>query len=211
LASSRRRLCTQLGGGCTDVADEWWKNLDKGCVDPATDDAEALDCECLQELLRPENKGGCGAPPDTDESCIMERWCDPLIDASGRICPEWKNENCQEVWAKWVADGQMTTDLVTGADTGNCGLRRPADTTYYPNSWHVVENGNTPPRNLVSQFCPPGKSNAAYYSSTVDYYSAKESRQLSESSKLEDAFEGIDTFVKGSHATHGRRLGKCAE
>jgi len=195
LASSRRRLGCQ--GSCTDVEDDWWKYLDNGCVDPATDDAESLDCECLEQILRPATEGGCGYP--ADETCVLEHWCDPLIDASGRICSPWKNEHCQEVWAKWVTVGQITTAPVTVADTGNCALRR-ADNTYYPNLWHVVENGNTPPGNLVSQVCPQGKSNAAQYSG----------RQLSESSELEDAFEGIDTFVKG-YATHGRRLGKCSQ
>jgi len=35
------------------------------------------------------------------------------------------------------------------------------------------------------------------------------SRRLGEFPKLEDAFEGIDTFVK--ERTHGRRLGKCSQ
>ena len=35
------------------------------------------------------------------------------------------------------------------------------------------------------------------------------SRRLGELPKLEDAFEGIDTFVK--ERTHGRRLGKCSQ
>lgn len=101
---------------------------DEGCMDPSSDDPEALDCECLDMIT-----GACGDQHSSpSEDCIKRLLCN---DLRKQVCDSW-----------------------------------------------------------IDQHCP----------------SSTDARQLDELSELKDAFEGVETFVKGPHARrHGRRLGKC--
>uniref|UniRef100_A0A7S3SWG7 ShKT domain-containing protein n=2 Tax=Emiliania huxleyi TaxID=2903 RepID=A0A7S3SWG7_EMIHU len=54
------------------------------CTDPSSDDAEAWDCECLQDMQET-----CGQ--DNDE-CILKLMC--CGNAAASVCDEWKDANC---------------------------------------------------------------------------------------------------------------------
>jgi len=55
------------------------------CVDPAADDAESWDCECLDDMV-----SGCGgSDSDSLEECLRGRMC--TLHA---VCGHWKQDNC---------------------------------------------------------------------------------------------------------------------
>jgi len=55
------------------------------CVDPAADDAESWDCECLDDMV-----SGCGgSDSDSLEECLRDQMC--TLHA---VCGHWKQDNC---------------------------------------------------------------------------------------------------------------------
>jgi len=52
-----------------------------GCTDPALDDAESWDCECMAEMAE-----ACGG---ADEACFRTILC-----RQSKVCQSWKDENC---------------------------------------------------------------------------------------------------------------------
>ena len=51
------------------------------CMDPANEDAESFECECLADVSE-----DCA---DDDEDCYRRFFC-----ASSKVCDSWKGENC---------------------------------------------------------------------------------------------------------------------
>jgi len=58
----------------------------KECIDPAVEDPEAVECECMNAFI---NK--CGS---ADEACFLQSLC-----AYQGICDSWKEENCESSMA----------------------------------------------------------------------------------------------------------------
>jgi len=57
----------------------------KGCLDPAAQDAEAVECECLDGMVK-----ACKAAGITDhEKCFLGELC-----KSVKVCDSWKQDNC---------------------------------------------------------------------------------------------------------------------
>jgi len=75
-AAERRRLSS-------DTSPRKLSHKDDGCIDPSTNDAEAWDCECAQDI-----QASCG----DDEECVLKLMC--CGGAAEGICQEWKDENC---------------------------------------------------------------------------------------------------------------------
>merc|ERR1719424_159864 len=55
--------------------------VDRSCFDPANEDPESWDCECLQGMI-----DTCGG---LDEECIKGLMCN-----NGKVCLTWKQEQC---------------------------------------------------------------------------------------------------------------------
>ena len=53
------------------------------CIDPATYDPEAAECECFNDIQE-----SCSGKSD-EEGCILEKVC-----ANANICSAWKDEKC---------------------------------------------------------------------------------------------------------------------
>jgi len=67
------------------------KKESEGCIDPSIADAEAMECDCMQELVEE-----CGKPlhaGTSDEDCFAKLLC---TRSNVHICQDWKNEHCGE-------------------------------------------------------------------------------------------------------------------
>lgn len=88
----------------------------QGCLDPAASDAEAVECECLDEMV-----AACKAatPSITDhEECFSTQMCK---SKPGKICESWKEENCEDsLLMLRSSTNQKTNDTLDGSMTGKC-------------------------------------------------------------------------------------------
>jgi len=87
---------------------------EEGCTDPAAEDAEAIECECLEELTT-----DCAAAGVTDtEECFLTALCH-----HPSICPAWKNEHCGDGSSLLERRSIMTSKAngtLDGSVTGKC-------------------------------------------------------------------------------------------
>jgi len=77
---SRRPHSRSLGLGMVEGS-KLVTHVDSTCFDPASEDPEAWDCECLQGMI-----DKCGG---LDEECIKGLMCD-----NGKVCLTWKQQQC---------------------------------------------------------------------------------------------------------------------
>jgi len=89
-------------------------STENGCTDPAAEDAEAIECECLEELTT-----DCAAAGVTDtEECFLTSLCNHQ-----NICASWKSENCED-GSSLLERRSITTSkangTLDGSVTGKC-------------------------------------------------------------------------------------------
>merc|ERR1719253_2080677 len=84
------------------------------CTDPATEDPESWDCDCLERM-----KEQCGG---VDEACFREIMCNHEM-----ICQSWKEDNCPDAAvevssAEWIQQRQAS-DVREGENSLDDSLR----------------------------------------------------------------------------------------
>jgi len=84
----------------------------EGCLDPAAQDAEAIECECLDSIVKACKDAGI----DDHEECFLGEMC-----KSEKTCDSWKKDNCPNALLTLRSStNQKASDTLDGSVAGKC-------------------------------------------------------------------------------------------